>query len=137
MVEEAQGEVDSYCQDCGHDDDFGDIKCPGFEEGAESEEHDADSVIPCQGCGYEVDAGSIICPVCGRGQMRCEHWAESEEDLQEEDTLSENSVSASSMFNGGPRWRRGVFQQLSDSSQIEQGPVQEAQAEQCIGTCWF
>ena len=80
----------------------------------------------------------LLYALCAEEDLRGgEEGAESEEELQEESTFSENRVSASSMSSGWSRWRRGVFHQPVDSRAFQQRTVQAAQAEQSTGNGWF
>jgi hypothetical protein len=132
MVEKVLSDGEFYGQACCYGNEIGNISSPGVEEGAESDEQDADSVMHfhCQGCGYEDDTGFIICPVCGEGSTGGEEGAESEAERHSDSICSEdvegvqcrifeNFVSAPSTSSQWPRWRRGVFQQPCDFTQSE------------------
>ena len=68
MVEKAPSDGEFYGQGCCYGNEIGNISSPGVEEGAESDEQEADSVMHfhCQNCGYEDDTGFIIPCVRGR-----------------------------------------------------------------------
>ena len=124
-MEEPQSAVASYCQDFGDVDEIGDYQCSDVEQGAQSQEHDADILILCPWCDFEVDVSRLICPICGGGLTVFEHGVDSELELSQS-SCSQNSESSSRTFNGCPRWPRGVFQPLLEPSQVEQGTVQES-----------